>query len=127
MRENNLRGIAVLCQARIHRRSTVADVTVAMVLMILSGVAGTALAQSTGTLQGQVFDATGSVLRGATVNVYNTSIGFDRTVVADGDGRYHVTAIPAGTYQVTTSASGFKSAVIRALQFEVGRIVVRDF
>ena len=38
-----------------------------------------------------------------------------------------MTAIPAGAYEVTAAASGFKSAVIKALQFEVGRIVVRDF
>ena len=36
-------------------------------------------------------------------------------------------AIPAGVYQVTAEAPGFRSVRIEALTFEVGRTLVRDF
>src|SRR5262245_6824392 len=84
-------------------------------------------AQSQAALQGQVFDESGAVLRGATVTVRNGSSGFDRSADTDDDGRYEVDAIPAGSYEVTAEATGFKSIVLAAMSFEVGRTLVRDF
>src|SRR5262245_10160535 len=111
-------AVAVCAKAaRIPRPSTAAGITAVIALIVLSGPVAVH-AQSTGAMQGRVLDAAGSVLRGATVNVCNRSTAFDRTVLADVEGRYHVTAIPAGTYEVTVAAAGFKSAVIKALQFE---------
>jgi hypothetical protein len=98
-----------------------------LVLIFVLLVASPIHAQSSSALQGRVFDSSGAVLRGATISVRDDSTGFDRSVPTDDDGRYHVGAIPAGSYQITASASGFKSAVVEALNLEVGRIVVRDF
>ena len=66
-------------------------------------------AQSDATLQGCVFDASEAVIRGATVRITSSPIGFDRSVRSDLEGRFHVTAIPAGTYTVMAAASGFRS------------------
>ena len=84
-------------------------------------------AQSNAALQGQVFDASGAVLRGATIIVRNDSSGFYRSVETDGDGRYKVGAIPAGSYEVTAETTGFKSIALAAMRFDVGRTLVRDF
>src|SRR5262245_45165963 len=84
-------------------------------------------AQSNAALQGQVFDASGAVLRGATITVRDDSSGFDESVDTDDEGRYQVAAIPAGSYEVSAEATGFKSIVIAAMSFEVGRTLVRDF
>src|SRR5262245_61931556 len=46
-------------------------------LVFVLFVAPTIHAQSTSALQGQVFDASGAVLRGATISVRNNSTGFD--------------------------------------------------
>ncbi len=62
-------------------------------------------AQSTAALQGRVFDASGAVLPGATIRVRNDSTGFDRSVRTNDEGRYHVEAIPAGSYEVAAAAS----------------------
>src|SRR5262245_33842761 len=83
--------------------------------------------QSNATIQGQVFDASGAVLRGATISVRNNSTGFDRAGLTDDEGRYQVDAIPTGSYDVTAEAAGFKSAVLSALELDVGRTLVRDF
>jgi hypothetical protein len=84
-------------------------------------------AQSNATLRGQVFDASGAVLRHAKVTVRNESTGFDQSVETGDDGRYHVEEIPAQTYDVVAVATGFKSARVVSLTFDVGRTLVRDF
>src|SRR5262245_45112913 len=97
-------------------------------VLIISLVVATPLhAQSTATLQGRVFDASGAVLADATISVRDDSTGFDRSVHTGDAGHYYMAAIPVGSYEITASASGFKSAVIEALTFEVGRTLVRDF
>jgi hypothetical protein len=119
-----LQSLGVECVGE-HGRSK--GTIIAMALALTLVVSGGAHAQSTATLQGTVFDATGAIVPGATVSVRGGSIGFDRSVRADDEGRFHVAAIPAGSYEVTTTATGFRSVVITELTFEVGRIVVRDF
>ena len=84
-------------------------------------------AQTMAVLQGRVLDASGAALSGASVAVRNPATGFHSTTTSDGQGRYHVPAIPAGAYQVTAEAPGFRSVRIDALTFEVGRTLVRDF
>src|SRR5262245_6864423 len=79
------------------------------------------------TLQGQVFDPSGAAIRGATITVHSAAAGFDRLVTTGSEGRYHVDDVPPQTYRVTAAADGFKSVVIAALAFDVGRTVVRDF
>jgi outer membrane receptor protein involved in Fe transport len=84
-------------------------------------------AQTTAALQGAVFDPSGAVLPGATITVRSQSTGLVRSTRTETDGRYHIEALAAGTYDVTAEASGFASAQLTALRFEVGRILVRDF
>ena len=97
--------------------------TLAFMLLTASAVH----AQSTATLQGRVFDASGASLRGATIAVSNQSSNFHRSVSTDDEGRYHVAAIPVGMYVVTVTATDFRPEAIEELRFEVGRTLVRDF
>ncbi|HEX6215760.1 MAG TPA: carboxypeptidase regulatory-like domain-containing protein [Vicinamibacterales bacterium] len=78
-------------------------------------------------LLGQVVDASGAALPGASVSVHDSATGFVSTVVSDDQGRYHLPAIPVGIYRVVTEAPGFRTVRIEALTFEVGRTLVRDF
>jgi hypothetical protein len=78
-------------------------------------------------LQGRVFDASGAVLPGAAISVRDGSSRFAASVRTDSAGRYHVAAIPAGTYAITVEASGFRTDVIEALSVDIGRTLVRDF
>ena len=86
-----------------------------------------ASAQTMAMLQGRVLDPSGAVVPGASVVVRNSATGFTSTTSSDDQGRYHVPGIPAGAYQVTAEAPGFRSERIDALTFEVGRTLVRDF
>jgi hypothetical protein len=95
--------------------------------MFLLCAAAVLNAQTVAALQGRVFDASGAALPKATITIVNPSAGFQTVASTDPDGRYYVPAIPAGSYEVTVAADGFRSEVIKGLTFEVGRTLVRDF
>src|SRR4030095_6440342 len=77
---------------------------VAAVLFLLPNVA---YAQ-TGTIAGQVRDEQGGALPGVTVEVTSPAlIEKVRSVTTDGDGRYQITALPVGTYEVTFTLQSF--------------------
>jgi hypothetical protein len=95
-------------------------------MLVGLSIAAPVIAQST-VLQGRVADVSGLALPGATVTVRSRATGFHAVAVADAEGRFHVPAIPAGGYEVTAAAGGFRSEVVEELTLEVGRTLVRDF
>jgi carboxypeptidase family protein len=97
------------------------------VLLVALGLPAASAAQTSASFQGSVSDATGAVLPAATVRVHSQASAIDRSVSTTPDGRYFVVGLPAGRYQVTASATGFRSEVIEELVLEVERTVVRDF
>jgi hypothetical protein len=84
-------------------------------------------AQTFASLQGRVVDPFGALVPGAVIRVQDKSSGFDVTVRTDSEARYHVFALPNGTYTVTAEAPGFRAERIDALNVDVGRTLVRDF
>ncbi|MBX7174890.1 MAG: TonB-dependent receptor [Pyrinomonadaceae bacterium] len=62
---------------------------------------------TTSTIEGIVSDTNGAVISGATVKATGNSLGVERTVTTDKDGFYRFVAMPAGTYKITVSQSGF--------------------
>lgn len=81
---------------------------------------------ATGTLSGVVRDPAGGVIPGAQVSVVNTDKGATRVAVTDAQGRYLLTALDAGTYQLRGEKSGFKTAVLDRVVVTVGGSVVAD-
>jgi hypothetical protein len=74
---------------------------------VLLWLPGVAQAQDS-AIAGIVTDDTGGVLPGVSVNVTSpVLIEGTRTVVTDGQGRYNVTQLRPGTYDVTFTLSGF--------------------
>jgi hypothetical protein len=73
-----------------------------------------ASAQGSGTtsLSGVVTDADGGVIPGATVVVKNDATGASYEAISTSSGAYNVPAIDPGTYSITVSLSGFKTAVV---------------
>ena len=86
-----------------------------------------ATAQTFASLQGRVFDPFGALVPDAVIRVRAVSSGLDVSVRTDSEARYHVLALPNGTYTVTVEATGFRAARIEALNVDVGRTLVRDF
>jgi len=77
---------------------------------VLTAVLSThALAQpaQTGTIAGEVRDASGAVLPGASVTITSQERGFVRASVSDETGRYVFAAVSIGNYTIDATLSGF--------------------
>src|SRR5712691_2262674 len=62
-----------------------------------------------GSILGDVKDASGASIRGASVAVVNKSTGLARQGIADGTGRFNLPDLPAGVYTLKASQQGFKT------------------
>lgn len=85
----------------------------ALTLSVLLGAL--AFGQVSSSLSGTVTDPTGAVLSGASVVVQNPATGTEFKATTSGSGTYTIPSLSTGTYKVTVSAAGFKTAV------EIGR------
>lgn len=80
------------------------------VLMLMALVACfccSALAQTSGSISGEVRDEKQAVITGATVTMRNISTNETRTTQTNSDGRYHFASVPVGSYEVSVESSGF--------------------
>ena len=80
-----------------------------------------ARAQSTASISGVVKDTAGAVMPGVSVTVKNEGSGTAQDVLTDGEGRYQVFALPAGTYTVTATLTGFKTAEVKTVRLAIGQ------
>lgn len=65
---------------------------------------------ATGKVVGSVLDPSNAAIAGAAVTVESSGTNFSRKVTTDASGAYTVPLVPPGTYTVTVSAKGFKTA-----------------
>jgi len=65
---------------------------------------------SISALRGIVTDTRGKPVDGVEIKVVGIQTGLSRSVVTTGDGRYYVSSLPPGPYQVTASRSGYVPA-----------------
>jgi len=63
-----------------------------------------------GRIEGKVTDPKGAAVPGASVKVTNQTTKQEFTAVTDAQGRYKVEGLPAGVYDVSVAATGFKEA-----------------
>ncbi len=75
----------------------------------------------TGTLQGQITDASGAVIPGATVVIRNHATGTQRVVTTNSNGNYIATLLPTGVYRITIKAHGFQSYVAHGVTLTLGQ------
>src|SRR6266404_9736893 len=76
------------------------------VFAILFGFASVALAQSNGSVQGQVMDQTGAVIPNASV-VLSSNSGHSASSTSDGLGRFQFNSVAPGNYSLQVSAPNF--------------------
>src|SRR5688572_30557876 len=65
----------------------------------------------TGTIAGTVADQVGALLPNATVTVTNADTGAKRVVQTAPDGSFSLPSLPAGTYDVVVTITGFQPVV----------------
>ena len=77
--------------------------------------------QSTGTITGRAMDSSNAALPGVAVSIGSPQmIGGARQAVTDEQGLYRFTLLPAGTYTVSFSLSGFKTLNIERIDLVAG-------
>lgn len=93
-------------------------------LIALSCISVSALAYgqggATSSLSGVVTDSSGAVLPGATVTAKNDATAAVSTAVASEQGAFSIPALNAGTYTVTVTLMGFKTAVLNKVVLNAG-------
>jgi len=77
-----------------------------------------AMAQTLGTISGEVKDSTGAIVPGVTVTVINKDTNATRTTSSNAVGLYEFPALPPGPYSVKSELEGFKT-VSRDLELQV--------
>jgi hypothetical protein len=81
-----------------------------LVLIVLTLLlnAGLLYADVTGSIQGIVRDRSEGAIVGAQLTITNTQTNLKYQATTGPDGSYHVLALPAGTYTLTVTATGFR-------------------
>src|SRR5215469_8620370 len=77
-------------------------------------------AASSGTIAGQVTDASNAAVGGATVTLVDTATNAQRTTTSNDSGRYFFADVVPGRYVLTVSKTGFRSAKVAGLGVQVG-------
>ncbi len=100
----------------------------ALLLAIAGGLAPRPAASQTitATLQGVVRDTSQAVLPGATVTLREPDTGLVRSIVTDAAGRYVLSHVPVGTYDLTIELAGFKTLQRERVRFEIGQEITID-
>ncbi|MSO19443.1 MAG: TonB-dependent receptor [Acidobacteria bacterium] len=92
--------------------------TVALGLMFVAA----AVAQNA-TLTGTVADESGAMMPGVEITVNNTETGIKRTATSDAQGRFNVPSLNPGTYEITSTLTGFDTSVRQGITLTVGQVV----
>ena len=85
---------------------------ICLLAVMVCGLHGFLWAQSganSGQIIGQVMDPSSAAVSGAEVTVRNKDTNFTRSATTDSAGRFAVSALPLGPYEVSIKASGFQS------------------
>ena len=76
---------------------------------------------TTASFQGTVADATGAVLPGAQVTASNVETGLKRTMTTSDEGRFLLSELPPGSYEITVTLPGFDTLVRKGMTLTVGQ------
>jgi Carboxypeptidase regulatory-like domain len=95
-------------------------VRVGQAIMTLMLLAGVALAQTNqGSIAGNVVDPTGALVQNAKITAKETSTGTTYETVSSSAGAYRFPNVNIGTYNITASAPGFKTAHLTGVVVQV--------
>jgi len=98
-----------------------------LVGITLFGLASGALAQSDrGAVTGTVTDPANAAVPDAKLVLRNTETGVRAEAQTTATGNYNFSSIPVGTYDLTTTANGFKTSVQRQLQVQINQTLKID-
>src|SRR5437773_10936157 len=90
--------------------------------LLLIIAASLATAQTTtAAFQGTVTDTSGAVIPAAQVTASNVDTGLKRTTTTNEAGRFLLSELPPGSYEITVTLPGFETLVRRGMTLTVGQ------
>jgi hypothetical protein len=97
-----------------------------VLLFVFISFSSSATAQTTtSTIEGIVTDTNGAVIAGAQVKASGTTLATERNVATNAEGIYRLAALPAGTYTVTISQTGFAVSTSN-IELTLNRVATLD-
>lgn len=79
------------------------------------------------TISGKIVDSNNAPVAGATVTATLITTGAERTVTADGEGRYRIIELQPGIYRIKASMQGFADQIKTNLETIAGQSVQLNF
>ena len=80
-----------------------------------------------GTLNGTISDSSGAVVAGAAVKILNPATGVELNATTTDSGVYRLPSLMPGTYRITVTAPGFKTAIRENVVLAVAQTLTLDF
>lgn len=96
-------------------------------LTLLFGASALRAQVTTGTILGNVHDASGALVAQASIVVKETSKGTSQTYQTDENGAYYAPFLTPGTYQVTVEKAGFRKQASQPFELQVDQKARVDF
>ena len=100
--------------------------SIALLLFVLAFALASFGQSFRGALRGQVKDASGASISGATISARNIQTSQTRTVTSAADGAYVISELAAGTYEVTATGANLQPVKFTA-KVDVGADTPLDF
>ncbi len=80
----------------------------------------------TATISGTVSDATGAIVPGATVTATSNETGLTKSSTATDEGRYVITFLQPGTYNIKVDKQGFAENTVQNIKLEIAQSATLD-
>ena len=95
-------------------------VALASLFLILFCTTPAVFAQgASGQLSGNVVDANGAVVPGATIKLTSRATAQERETITNDSGDFAFTLLPAGDYKLEITATGFRTVVVEEVRINV--------
>ncbi len=98
-----------------------------LVGVVLFSVLPVAAQVTTGTISGTVTDEAGLVIPGTKITITHVATSNARTIETDETGRFLVSGLALGAYEIKAERGGFQASVRAGVELTVGRHAVVDF
>jgi hypothetical protein len=98
-----------------------------VLILVLRPMEAFAQGETTSAIAGQVSDASGAAVPGATVTIHNTETGLQRIAATDDSGRFNFPQLKPGAYTVRVEAQGFDSQQVDAVSSSLGQKQTLEF
>jgi carboxypeptidase family protein len=102
--------------------------TLRVFVVLCIALAGTAVfaQEPTGSIEGTVTDPQNALVQSATVTARNSATNFSRTTTTGENGRFRISQLPPGTYEVKVSGQNFKTSIVSDVVVAVGQTLSLD-